>query len=376
MDPVKLKRRIEGGWEVHPVEARSHPTQLRLRPVRLDDLTSPLLVGSVSYSCDGSGGCCSQYLRVVLQPGERDALIELLTPVWDEDFPIHEAFLDDDGVEALATRDGRCVFQLPDGRCLPHSLGGPRTKPLTCRRYPLGFYACGDHWQLAQGADCACAARTSVIDANHDADAGDFLGLRHSVARVYEVPAQLVGEPGGEPVERADYLRWVALLAEELPVADDPVSALELGAAVFADPLPAIDAAWLRAIAEGMTDDAERLTGLAGDHSARTRAASWLRDLASELAAAPAPLPEQAAESDGRVLSLAVADHRALMAPDLRSAVADLARVARLARIARAHRPAEQIDRRLDTLPALLLLWQLPGWPRGWGLVDSPSVAQ
>lgn len=105
------------------------------------------------FSCDGSGGCCSQYDTIVFTPLDR-ARAQATLP---ERSPVFVPERGSTSSLTVVTRaEGSCSFLDPDGRCAIHARAGVEAKPAGCRSFPSRYVDVGDHIRVVPRPECAC----------------------------------------------------------------------------------------------------------------------------------------------------------------------------------------------------------------------------
>ncbi|MFZ5480598.1 MAG: YkgJ family cysteine cluster protein [Myxococcota bacterium] len=209
------------------------------------------------FACQGSGGCCANYVFGPLTDADVERVTGLVGEGWFETRPDQTRFLHTDA-------EGRCVFLEGGNRCGLHARYGATSKPGFCQLFPLVAWPTLDGLRLVDNGECL----------SFPASAADGPGLREGFAEVQDLlPAQValqhpvVGFPGGQCdfaffaplrdawVESAGDLRrcaglaraWLRALAT-FPVAEGPRGAIAEALAT-ARPLEAAGDEALRALA-------------------------------------------------------------------------------------------------------------------------------
>jgi hypothetical protein len=176
--------------------------------------------------CDGRGGCCRLYDRLMLTADDVGRIHQAYGP--DEHTPgglyRDSAVLrhrDDRQPELyeLAVVDGACVFLESDARCGLHARLGAAGKPTTCRIYPLRDVLLDDQLQVGVAVECRC-----VIDFADgpplDGAAAEVLARRRAYRSVEAVAAE-VPITVERTVPRAEYRALTAAALARLEAADD-----------------------------------------------------------------------------------------------------------------------------------------------------------
>jgi hypothetical protein len=373
------RTRLDGRWRtfVHPgtpprLDPRGRPLQGQLigRAVVPADGTRPLHLPLVQAACDARGACCALYHHVPASPEDRERIRGVLGGEDGFDDLFVEAFAGHPGSLNIATVEGRCAFQQPDGLCRVQVLGGPGAKPTSCSVYPAVLVACGEEWHASLRPECACLARHAVEGRMLSEDPQAWADLRARFARVWEVPDVVVIE-GDRVLSRGAYVEWMRRSIARLSTSFEPLVALAEAGREIGVETAAPDAAWLDAVARDLArEQREGDIELHPDSPLRATFA-WAREVFDALRAGADPEPRwskgRAADHARRMASLATMTlhgHALLEWRELGPALIDLRRFLWLGRASNAVRPAEDADPRLESLTAWIFLWRLVEWGR------------
>ena len=117
----------------------------------------------VTFTCSRCGDCCRN-VNVLLMPGEREMLASLDWTGREDDLvgaATTTACTDaaQRGKHRLAAReDGACPYLGAHQQCRIHEHFGGDAKPLTCRLFPFGFRAVGEHVGVDVAFSCRAVA--------------------------------------------------------------------------------------------------------------------------------------------------------------------------------------------------------------------------
>lgn len=150
------------------------------RPIRL--------LPGLQLGCDGNGSCCRTYSSMLFDAEEVEATRDVDPPgVTGRHARIFlPAFGTDQDIQAVATRDGACVFLGDDSSCALHPHG---KKPRGCRDYPLTLVDDGDQLWAVPVFECPCVERSF---------------LREIETSTVELPATEAGLDAERPITRLE----------------------------------------------------------------------------------------------------------------------------------------------------------------------------
>lgn len=150
------------------------------RPIRL--------LPGLQLGCDGNGSCCRSYSSMLFDADEVEATRGIEPPgVTGRHARVFlPAFGTDPAIQAVATRDGECVFLAKDSSCVLHASG---KKPRGCRDYPLTLVDDGQQLWAVPVFECPCVERSF---------------LREIETSTPELPATEAGLDVQRPVTRLD----------------------------------------------------------------------------------------------------------------------------------------------------------------------------
>ena len=371
------RTRLDGRWRtfVHPgtaprLDPRGRPLQGQLvgRAVVPEDWTRPLHLPLVRAGCDSSGACCALYHHIPASPDDRARILALVPAEEAAGEFFVDAFAGHPGALNIATVDGRCAFQQPDGLCRVQVLGGAAAKPSPCLSYPAVLVACGDEWHASLRPECACLARHAVEGSLLSDDPQSWANLRARFLRVWEVPDRIVVEQD-RSLPRAEYVDWMRSSIAGLTTSFAPLDALREAGARIGVELLAPDDAWLARVQSNLAR--ERREGDVELHGASPLRASiaWAQEVLAALRGGADPEPAwsrgKSADHARRAAALATMvlhGHQLLEWRQLGPALVDLGRFLWLGRASNAIRSAEEVDPRLEALTTWIFLWRLVDW--------------
>jgi lysine-N-methylase len=181
-----------------------------------------VVLDGAGFDCDGRGGCCRLYERLLLSAGDvarvRSAYEGELVPgglTVDSAIQQHRS----GGDLELAVVDGRCVLLEPDGACGLHRKLGAEGKPRGCRTYPLREVLCEDVLDVALAAECRC-----VVDFADGPPLDPLVALgldRLALERTVLQVRAMVPMTLGHRAPRAEYVAWRRAATERLNAAPD-----------------------------------------------------------------------------------------------------------------------------------------------------------
>ncbi|MCA9630574.1 MAG: YkgJ family cysteine cluster protein [Myxococcales bacterium] len=113
----------------------------------------------LTLGCDGNGSCCRTYSSMLFDAAEASAARSFRAPGLTTRHArvFLPAFGADPAIQAVATRDGACVFLDRDSSCALHAHGA---KPRGCRDYPLTLIDDGRHLAAVPVFECPCVERS------------------------------------------------------------------------------------------------------------------------------------------------------------------------------------------------------------------------
>jgi len=342
--------------------------QMLERDLEIRDLARPRVAPPIAIDCDRSGSCCAQYPLITATREEQDRGLVTLRQrgAWSLPYAEAEAFAPvfpghAEPVSPIFSGDG-CGFLGAQG-CKIHAAGGALAKPATCRQFPLQVIHCGDHLELSQLPQCACAARcirpSTPEDWSHEA--------LTELQTIPEVP-ELVAVDERRMLPRSAYLQWVRALADVVltPGEGNPSQHLHRAAESLGLSLAPLSVPWLERLEERALDEADRLEVHLAPTSPQPRGLRWTAELASQLVVSkldrtePKRVPHP---SDRSVLALALRAHLLLELPTLASTLTDLARLLELTESSRGLGLSQELDPRCEPFTLLLYLWATTKWP-------------
>ncbi len=140
----------------------------------------------LELGCDGNGSCCRTYSSMLFDADEVEAARGIAPPGLTKRHGrvFLPAFGADPSIQAVATRDGECVFLEQDSSCALH----PRdAKPRGCRTYPLTLVDDGAELLAVPVFECPCVERSF---------------LKEIETRVPSLPSHEAGLPPERPITR------------------------------------------------------------------------------------------------------------------------------------------------------------------------------
>lgn len=371
------RTRLDGRWRtfVHPgtaprLDPRGRPLQGQLvgRAVVPEDWTRPLHLPLVRAGCDARGACCSLYHHIPASPEDRERIRAVLAPEEGLDELFVEAFAGHPGALNIATVDGRCAFQQPDGLCRVQVRGGASAKPSPCSSYPAVLVACGDEWHASLRPECACIARHANEGSLLSDDPQSWANLRARFARVWEVPDR-VEIDASRSLPRDEYVAWMRTSIAGLKTSFAPFDALAAAGEALGVELVEPDDAWLARVQANLARE-RREGDVELHHASPLRATfAWALEIVAALRGGASPEPSwsrgRSADHARRAAALAsmvLHGHQLLEWRQLGPALVDLGRFLWLGRASMAIRAAEEVDPRLEALTSWIFLWRLVDW--------------
>jgi lysine-N-methylase len=197
--------------------AAAQPTGLEV--IRIDEAQAARLALVVApdthLDCDGRGGCCRLYDRLLLVTDDVGRIHQAYRP--DEHTPgglyLESAILRhrDDHQEdyyEVAVVDGACSFLAADGLCDVHKRLGATQKPVTCQSYPIRDVLFDDELHVGLGVECRCVVELSAAPSPPLEGAARELLERRRQLRLVEAVRENVSLTLGALTPRAEYRRW------------------------------------------------------------------------------------------------------------------------------------------------------------------------
>ncbi|MCA9647261.1 MAG: hypothetical protein H6718_30035 [Polyangiaceae bacterium] len=121
------------------------------------------LIPGLRLGCDGTGSCCRTYSSMLFDRAEAEATQGIAPPGLTARHArvFLPAFGANDAIQAVATRDGECVFLDADSRCVLHARGA---KPRGCNDYPLTLVDDGSELWAVPVFECPCVQRSFLAE--------------------------------------------------------------------------------------------------------------------------------------------------------------------------------------------------------------------
>jgi Fe-S-cluster containining protein len=148
------------------IVTRIRETEERRRTAEPADVPF-LFLGDSRHSCYGCGSCCQQYALGPVTDDEverisRAGLEEKYAQLQGKDLFYRIPKKEGEGTEAFITTvgdDHRCIFQLPDRRCIIHAELGYEAKARVCKAFPYMAVTTLKGIIIANRGECAMAHR-------------------------------------------------------------------------------------------------------------------------------------------------------------------------------------------------------------------------
>ncbi len=183
------------------------------------------VLSDYALSCDGRGGCCSQYSSIVLTENDHERAMKAGLRSRESGRFTGEALLPFSGTRsskrALPIVDGGCAELTDDGRCSLHERGGAEAKPVACSSFPRTFVDDGEVIRVSIACECACVFRSSGLSTRPGealVAAGALDGRAISEDLSVRVVPEMIAVVSGVFASRSDVITWSKrALAEPVP---------------------------------------------------------------------------------------------------------------------------------------------------------------